>query len=84
MKKKFNEGKGELSIANKNGDTDLQLTPKEELAGIMDAYKIQNPAKYEAKLQRGEFDKYLEVIKGEAKAEVEEAKAEAKEEKAKK
>lgn len=60
MKKTFTEGKGVLSVANKNGDNEAQLTPKEELAGIIDAYKVQNPAKYAVK--KAELEKRLNSL----------------------
>jgi hypothetical protein len=50
MKKKFEEGGGELSIAKKDGDIDgSQLTPKQRFALLIENYKKQNPAKYEQK-----------------------------------
>ncbi len=49
MKKKFQEGSGELSIANVKGDTDEQLTSKESFKRFIEAYKLQNPEKYELK-----------------------------------
>lgn len=54
-KKKLKEGKGELSIANKDGDKEGSNDIKE----LLEAYKLQNPKKYEFKKKRGEFDKYL-------------------------
>lgn len=50
MKKKMIEGKGELTIAKVEGDVDSgELTPKQKLAALIEAYKLQNPAKYETK-----------------------------------
>jgi len=60
MKKKFQEGSGELSIAKKDGDIDgAQLTPKEKKEALIEAYKIQNPEKYAIKKKLGVFDNLL-------------------------
>lgn len=60
MKKTLNEGKGKLSIANKNGDKEpTKKDKKSEIEELLEAYKLQNPKKYKIKKDRGEFDKYL-------------------------
>jgi len=49
-KKKIQEGSGELTIAKKDGDIDIeQLTPKQKFEALIEAYKKQNPLKYEQK-----------------------------------
>lgn len=50
MKKRMQEGKGELTISNKDGDVDSGgLTPKQKHEALIEAYKKQNPEKYELK-----------------------------------
>ncbi len=49
MKKVLSESKGKLTIANKDGDVESNLTPKENLKALLEAYKVQNPDKYEIK-----------------------------------
>lgn len=51
MRKKTGEGAGTLSIANKDGDIDGELAPN----AFLEAYKKQNPKKYEEKLAKGEL-----------------------------
>lgn len=61
MKKKFKDGAGELSIAKKDGDVDNeQLTPKQKLQAVIDAYKVSNPAKYEKK--KAELEEQLKNL----------------------
>ena len=63
MKKKLEEGKGELSIAKKDGDVDgKDLSTSQKKKMFEEAYKAQNPAKYELKVKTGEFAKQLELI----------------------
>ena len=57
MKKKFKEGLGVLSIANKDGDIEeTQLAPDVKKKAFEEAYKKQNPEKYEMKKKLGLFN----------------------------
>lgn len=56
------ESKGKLTIANKDGDVvSGELTPKQKLEALIEAYKKQNPNKYEIK--KDELEKQLNLIK---------------------
>lgn len=56
MKKELPESKGKLTIANKDGDVESKLTPKESFKALLEAYKVQNPDKYEIKKEKLEAE----------------------------
>jgi hypothetical protein len=55
MKKILDGGKGKLSVAKVEGDVEGLSTVEQ----LMEAYKLQNPAKFKLKMEAGEFDAML-------------------------